>query len=463
MDDKQLRQRFWQNLNQCGFFDGQQTAIVAVSTGVDSMVLLSLLLTLQGQHLPKLIVAHVNHELRPQSVAEEQFIQEFCRQHGLELAIHHWPADRHPNTGIEAAARKERYVFFAALMKKYSAKFVLTAHHENDQVETTMMKLARGGQLSQMLGMRQERPFRNGLLLRPLLNISKEQLLDYARAKGIQWFDDETNNDLSIERNRFRHVIVPEMQRENNRFFDHVISYQQQLDQLIEFSVHYLDEIIDDLGDANGQLDVFRFLKLTSGTQTLVLKRWLEMHNVSQYSEGQVAETILALSNPNKPQMIVELNDNYQIVKRYNVFSLRQNKGLVSHSVVDEMELPFAHWVHQPNRHAFAVFQDEQDLPDNSDSTKLWLPETDFPLQVRRWHANDQIRLKNGHHQSVRRILINNKVANERRRTQLVVTTANEEVVWVVGQKFSWLDRPKNYLDSWKSIIFAIDKGENNG
>lgn len=149
------------------------------------MVLLTLLQRLPVAHRPKLIVAHVDHQLRQQSQVERQFITTYCQQHRLPLEVAVWPLAAHPATGIEAAAREFRYAFFERVMKQTHATTLVTAHHANDQAETVLMKLIRGGDLTQLVGIRTEQPFGSGRLVRPLLRIDKATLLAYAQTNHL--------------------------------------------------------------------------------------------------------------------------------------------------------------------------------------------------------------------------------------------------------------------------------------
>lgn len=104
-------------------------------------------------------------------------------------------------------------------MHAHQADFLLTAHHANDQAETMLMKMVRGGQLTALAGIEDERPFAGKTLLRPLLTISKDRLYEYANMHQLTWFEDNTNQDLALTRNRFRNLIVPAMIKENPRFW----------------------------------------------------------------------------------------------------------------------------------------------------------------------------------------------------------------------------------------------------
>lgn len=180
-----LEEKFKRHLQRRRFFSKQDTVIVAVSTGVDSMVLLTLLQKLPATMRPHLVVAHVNHELRDQSAVEEQFIRDYCDHHHLQLAVTHWSRSVHPASGVEAAGRAYRYRFFADLMKQRGARVLVTAHHQNDLAETMLMKMVRGGQLDELVGIADQRPFASGQLVRPLCPLPSRTWLIMPGPRGL--------------------------------------------------------------------------------------------------------------------------------------------------------------------------------------------------------------------------------------------------------------------------------------
>ncbi|WP_461240730.1 tRNA lysidine(34) synthetase TilS [Paucilactobacillus sp. N302-9] len=451
--DEKISQQFYQNLDKQGFFHADQTAIVAVSTGVDSMTLLTMLMNLKRDK-PHMVVAHMNHELREQSVAEEQYLREFCRQHGLKLEVAHWPKNDHPQKGIEAAAREQRYTFFAKLMNEYQAKFLLTAHHLNDQIETTLMKFVRGGQLHQLLGMQPNRPFGNGLLIRPLLSFTKAELTDYAKEKHVDWFEDVTNQDLTIQRNRFRHQIVPELSAENAQFLHHFEDYQDQLKTVLEIVSQTVTKSYHKVVDPPLLLNVPKFNAVAQNQQKLILQNWLSDHHIQRYPNRLLDEMQQLLLNNGKPQGKVLIGTDYEMVKRYQVASVQERQLSTGVAVLSDTQIaPINQWLTVQDM-KIGIFEQPPAQPDTV-MTQLWLPPKAFPLQLRLWHANDAIRLKGDQHQKVRRILIDHKVPTEERQTQPVIVTQQDQIIWIVGQKFSWFKRPDDYQTSWKSVLFC--------
>ncbi|WP_051533680.1 tRNA lysidine(34) synthetase TilS [Ligilactobacillus apodemi] len=140
-----VEQKFVKQWRQLKILPSQKV-LVAVSTGVDSMVLLWLVQHLPPKLRPQIYVAYIDHQLRVQSQAETQFIQAYCEKSHLPLFVKVW--QDHPKTGIENAARNVRYAFFNEIMQKEKILYLLTAHHGDDQAETFLMKLVRGGDIA---------------------------------------------------------------------------------------------------------------------------------------------------------------------------------------------------------------------------------------------------------------------------------------------------------------------------
>ena len=157
--------------------------------------------------------------LREASDDEAAFLKDYCQTRGIPYYERVWQDP--PQNGIEAAAREFRYHFFAETMTLQSYDWLLTAHHADDQMETMLMKMVREGRLQNASGIKRKQPFGNGYLIRPFLTIAKEEIRDYARRRGIAYFEDETNQQTLFQRNRLRHQAVPLLKAENPRALDH--------------------------------------------------------------------------------------------------------------------------------------------------------------------------------------------------------------------------------------------------
>ena len=178
---------------------GKKRIAVALSGGIDSVVLLHLL-----KHHPGVTAIHVHHGLSPNADAWAAFCRRLCKRWGVSLRIAKVKV-RRCGKGLEAAARDARYEAFG----KLETDVIALAHHLDDQAETVLMNLLRGAGLRGAGGMRPTARFEGKLLARPLLGISQAQIEDYARAHGVEWIEDESNADEALTRNFVRRRVGP--------------------------------------------------------------------------------------------------------------------------------------------------------------------------------------------------------------------------------------------------------------
>ncbi|CAD5108297.1 tRNA lysidine(34) synthetase TilS [Zestomonas carbonaria] len=179
---------------------------IALSGGLDSTVLLHLLATLaRCERLPPLSAIHVHHGLQVAADAWPAHCQALCAGLGVPLQVLHVKVDG--GASLERAAREARYAALAGCLGE--DELLLTAQHRDDQAETLLFRLLRGAGVRGLAGMPTSRPLGRGTLLRPLLDCSRAELEDYARAQGLSWVEDPSNADTRLSRNFLRQRIMP--------------------------------------------------------------------------------------------------------------------------------------------------------------------------------------------------------------------------------------------------------------
>jgi tRNA(Ile)-lysidine synthase len=183
---------------------------VAYSGGVDSHVLLHLLADGAEPDDPALSALHVNHGLQAQATAWQSHCQTVCDRLQLPLECLSVRVERRPRVGLERAARDARYDAFARAIGH--GDVLLLAHHQDDQAETVLLRLLRGAGPDGLAGIPPSRALGAGRLLRPLLGVSRQQILDYARAAGLQWIEDPSNADPAQDRNYLRLQVMPRLE-----------------------------------------------------------------------------------------------------------------------------------------------------------------------------------------------------------------------------------------------------------
>ncbi len=190
------------------------TLLLAVSGGADSVALLRAMLALKLAGDGRLIVAHVNHHLRGEaSDADEHFVADLCHDLQIPCEIGHvdLQSEDRRDDGIESAARSARYAFLQQAASRVGARYVVTAHTADDQVETILHRILRGTGISGLSGMERARPLGPATLLRPLLEFRRSELLQYLEQLSQPYRVDASNSDFRFTRNRIRGQLLPEL------------------------------------------------------------------------------------------------------------------------------------------------------------------------------------------------------------------------------------------------------------
>jgi tRNA(Ile)-lysidine synthetase-like protein len=200
--------------------------VLAVSGGVDSMVLLDIL---RQNPAIELVVAHFNHGIREDSVEDEKLVVSKAKEYGLSIEVGKGKMGR--NTS-EENARDKRYEFLNNVKEKYQADKIVAAHHQDDLIETAFINILRGSGHRGLAAMKI-----NPEVLRPLISIKKQQLVDYAKSNGIIWREDSTNNNELYLRNYLRKNIMPKLNvndyEDTVKNIDFVAKNTKEKDQLL--------------------------------------------------------------------------------------------------------------------------------------------------------------------------------------------------------------------------------------
>jgi tRNA(Ile)-lysidine synthase len=184
--------------------------VIAFSGGLDSAVLLHALAVSRASHQVPVVAVYVDHGLHAESAAWADHCQVFANEleiefHGLQVDV-----DRQSGMGLEAAAREARYAALKNLVQPND--WLLSAHHKDDQAETLLLNLMRGSGPAGLAGIGSVRSFSQGWLVRPLLDVSRNDLEEYAADQGLVWVDDPSNDDQQFDRNFLRHEVLPQLE-----------------------------------------------------------------------------------------------------------------------------------------------------------------------------------------------------------------------------------------------------------
>lgn len=200
-----------------------RTWVVAFSGGVDSTSLFHILRILKSRLNYQMLAVHMNHSLRPESENEARAIDKICQETGipcLTRKINVSALAAQKKLGLEEAGRIARYAFFREVAAEYQAFAIVTGHQIDDLAEDIMLRLLRGTGWPALGGMPAWDPARR--LLRPLLLTPKQQLLGFLQSAGISWFEDLSNTQNEMLRNRLRSQVIPILLKENPNFYDSI-------------------------------------------------------------------------------------------------------------------------------------------------------------------------------------------------------------------------------------------------
>ena len=222
-------------------FSPDNHLLVAVSGGIDSMVLLHILQN-TGQ---KLSVAHCNFKLRgAEADADEAFVKAYCKKNKLPLHAESFNTKeiaKENGESVQMAARRLRYDWFEALLLIHNYTFVATAHNANDVAETFFVNLSRGTGLSGLTGIKP----RMGNVVRPLLFATRADIEAYAKANKIKWREDKSNQSIKYRRNLIRHKVVPVFEKINPSFSQSIAKTIARLEQSNKVLKQFMDEALE--------------------------------------------------------------------------------------------------------------------------------------------------------------------------------------------------------------------------
>lgn len=410
--------------------------VVAVSGGVDSMVLLDLAKRQYGAR--RLIVAHVNYHLRGEaSQADAQLVRQTAQQMGAHYEQKDWAATN--SSGLEAQARTVRYQFFVETAQRYGATHLLIAHQQDERLETAWLQMSRSGQLGQSL-LYPQRAFEGMILARPLLKWSKKQLYAYAQAHGLQWREDATNEDATYTpRNRIRHQLLPLVDTLNPKARQH---WDQVLDQIA-----LQEQLITQQADyylADIQQQKRTWLDIPSDWRAPVIRLWLKQQQ-QPVKDKQVQQINALFESEVKPQGCVRLSEDWAVRRVYGQLLLENVKIGQKSQHTSESMLKLDYWQSYGN-YAFQLTSVPQQ------DGHLSLDQQQLPLQLRAVEATDTLPLQQGH-QRIRRLFVNEKVPNDQRKRAFVLLDAQRRVLAVF-----W---PNGWKVAAHTVLDQINKKQN--
>jgi tRNA(Ile)-lysidine synthase len=442
-----LFDQFRRTIDRYHLLEKGDRLIVGVSAGVDSMVLLHLLNAYcEAFHL-FLIVAHVNHGFRPEeSEKEAELVQKESEQLGLPFEYGQFNVKEFQKlSGFspQDAARKIRFQFFDDLLKKHHAKKIALGHNADDQVETILLRLIRGSGLQGLKGIL---PLREGKVIRPLLEVWREEIESFAIEKGIHFRLDSSNLKPDYLRNRIRLALIPSVEREYQPNFKKVLLRTSAiLREENDYLERGTEEAYQTIVQESKNTLSFKFSEYQSLHQAIqwrIIRKMMETicaqgMVVEEREWSDVRQIHQRLCQP-PPSFILELSHGVWIEKRYDIIEL--GRGGVRPSPPFEVELIF------PGRTIIEELGKEivieevngaqfRDYKGSLTMAFMDYESLQFPLRIRNFRPGDRFHpLGIKGTQKLKEFFIDHKVPKfERHKIPLVIS--GEMIAWIVGYR----------------------------
>jgi len=225
-----LKEKVKKTIVNYNLIEKNDSIVVGVSGGPDSITLLSILIQLKEEYNLTLYVAHVNHMIRQNAIKDEEYVKQFCQKNNINFFVKKIDVvgkAKKEKKGIEETGREVRYNFFEEVLKKTKSNKIAIAHNLNDKAETIIMNAIRGSGLSGLKGIEPKR----GKYIRPLIEIERKEIEKYCQENKINPRHDESNDDNKYTRNKIRNIVIPYIQKEFN---SNIINNLNRLSEIVK-------------------------------------------------------------------------------------------------------------------------------------------------------------------------------------------------------------------------------------
>ncbi len=408
--------------------------VVAVSCGVDSTVLLHGLEELKDEFKYNIVIAHVNHGKREQSEIEEEYIREYAKNNGIDIEVLKLDNSSFSGTNFQEEARNIRRKFFIDCLNKYDSKYLFLAHHLNDDAETITMHLMRNSSLNGLIGMEKVSISKGIYFIRPLLDIKKEDIYDYAKEKEYKYFEDYTNSLDLYSRNKVRHNLIDKTY--TGDLFESLSSYKEKMRKACEEINRARDEYIRN-NVKNNSFDISSFNNLEYDLKIDCLFELLKKYELSKINIEEIIKIIE--SNGENGNKKVRYK-NILILKEYNKVTINEyndDSTINNELVIDEVGR------YEIDKEHYLVLEK---INKEDNNLKIDISNKDIicynlfmaPFIIRKKMDGDRIKIKGGS-KKVNDVLTDLKVPLSKRENVTLLIDREGNVISILGIKKSYI------------------------
>ena len=416
-------QKFAAYINRYNLIAEGDRLVLALSGGIDSMVLADLLLKSKEQF----VAAHCNFHLRgEESDGDEELVRKFAEKNGIQCFVKHFDTEKHAaekGISIEMAARDLRYAWFEDLRQQLGYDKIAVAHHADDQAETFFINLLRGAGLNGLKGMKPQ----NAAIIRPLLWASREQIHQYALENQIQWREDHTNAESVYLRNKIRNQLLPvfdELHPEARQGLYKSLEYLASENELYrELLKGKLSQVVKQDGDVqtlNSQLSTLNFQ---------LLFEWLRQYGFNT-DQCHFIFDAMQTGIGNK-----YFSPTHQLVIGRNELQLSEIKSVVDEEIQIEVG---KEETTSPIHLRFTYIEKTADfvIDKSPDVALLDVDKIQFPLTLRHWRHGDRFHpLGMKGSKLLSDFFEDQKFTEWKKRGVWLLVSADGDILWVVGYR----------------------------
>jgi tRNA(Ile)-lysidine synthase len=450
--DADLRRRFLLHIADAALFDDTDHLLVAVSGGLDSVVLLHLLRFHTHQ---RITVAHYDHALRTTSAGDALWLRGLCV--AWNVALHSARAATPPRS--EADARAQRYDFLQRIADNVGATRILTAHHADDQAETVLFRIMRGTGIAGLAGVAQRR----GNIVRPLLPFTRAEIRAYARAHRLQWREDESNRDVRYARNRIRHDVLPLLERNAPGITRRIAALAADAGAAERASQAVIADVVQDVviarHDAGFALARDRVLAYHPHVRARVMRHLVQ--RLGGRPDRAATRSLLAFAASGASGTGIELPGRLRLDRELDQLLLHRPDGAPARP---DAPLPIpgtgpgqGELVAGGRRYAVRWgLASTQETGAQGAAARFDPSSLRFPLTLRAWRAGDRIRLGYGS-KKLKKLFLERRVARARRARTPVLTDEGGQVLWVTGYAQAAGTEAGPGADPFEIVVVDVD------
>lgn len=420
-----MTDKFNEYISQHNLADKDCKILMAVSGGVDSMVMADLF---YKSGYKNIAIAHCNFSLRgEESDGDEQHVRLFAAERGIPILVIRFHTKEYAKmhkVSTQVAARDLRYSWFRQLREEHGFDHIAIAHNMNDNMETVLLNLTRGSGLTGLTGIKAK----NDHIIRPLLFATRQMIQDYSEQNGITYREDSSNSTNKYSRNKIRHLVTPVLKEINNAVETNISETSERLSEIESYLeqrivetreklFHYngdvisinIDELIQSIPNKSICYEVFKIFGITSGTT-------IDLMNIIYGTSGKRVTTFTHRFTRDRETLIITSHNIDQISTHMvnNIDELNECKGFYAE---------------------IAPIDDNFKIPTSSNIACLDYDKIAFPLTIRRWEHGDAFSpfgMKGK--KKISDYLIDKKIPVVD-KDKVMVLSSNGKIAWLVGER----------------------------